>query len=321
MANIFGIGGVGQIAGAAIDYAAQAEGQARNFRYNEMSANAADKRTRNLYKDLYSPEAQLKMLKEAGLSPGLMYAGQGVGGATPQGAQGNGASGQIPQLGLQSAVTNAANMELMKAETELKKSQKEAQDIDNANDPTIKTYIKEKNEAIADANEREAERINGAYQSMVNAMVNIGYYSENFSISKSHGEGESGSEASGWSLSYTDASGQSHNFQIGVNASAQVGLTNGGSLGVNYGKGESKNESHGKSQSQNNATSWAKNVSDAISKAEGKSGNKTELFHVLERFYQQCEEAQHYGHRNRELARDAYEYRVNKYEENRSKKH
>lgn len=64
-----------------------------NFQYNEMAANSADKRTRELYEDLYSPKAKLEQLKDAGLSPSLMYGGQGLSGQSVSGAMGSGSHG------------------------------------------------------------------------------------------------------------------------------------------------------------------------------------------------------------------------------------
>ena len=39
-----------------------------NYGYGEMSADNAQARTKALYSELYSPEAKVKQLKEAGLS-------------------------------------------------------------------------------------------------------------------------------------------------------------------------------------------------------------------------------------------------------------
>lgn len=64
-----------------------------NYKFNEKSAEAADARTRALYADLYSPNAQLKQLKEAGLSPSVFYANGAGGISGSAGAQGEGASG------------------------------------------------------------------------------------------------------------------------------------------------------------------------------------------------------------------------------------
>lgn len=70
-----------------------------NFRYGEMQADNADKRTRNLYRDLYSIPAQMSQLKEAGLSPSLYYGDAGgISGQT--GAMGSSAAGQYQVFGI-----------------------------------------------------------------------------------------------------------------------------------------------------------------------------------------------------------------------------
>lgn len=96
----------------------------QNFMFGEMAANAADERFRKQYLDFFSPKAQLKQLKEAGLSPSLMYQGGagGAGGATAP--QGGGAGGiqapYYPTSALEMAqVQNImAQTEKTKAETE-----------------------------------------------------------------------------------------------------------------------------------------------------------------------------------------------------------
>lgn len=66
-----------------------------NYMYNEKAANAADARTRALYNDLYSPQAQMQQIKDAGLSPSVFYGSAGgISGQT--GAQGAGAAGVSP---------------------------------------------------------------------------------------------------------------------------------------------------------------------------------------------------------------------------------
>lgn len=59
------------------------------YEYNEQSAENADVRKRKFYTDFESPEAQMRQLKEAGLSPGMFYGGNGTTGASG-GAQGGG---------------------------------------------------------------------------------------------------------------------------------------------------------------------------------------------------------------------------------------
>lgn len=98
MADILGIGlGAGVQAGlGALNnfFGAEAAAEARreNYRYNEMAADNADRRTRSLFYDLYSPSAQLRQLEAAGMSPSVFY--QGTGSQGTSGAQGQGTAGQ-----------------------------------------------------------------------------------------------------------------------------------------------------------------------------------------------------------------------------------
>lgn len=66
-----------------------------SYKLNEKAAQNADKRTRQLFNDLYSPQAQVEQLQDAGLSTGLMYAKGGVGGSGQAGAQAAPATNQI----------------------------------------------------------------------------------------------------------------------------------------------------------------------------------------------------------------------------------
>lgn len=75
---------------------------------NEMSANAADRRTRMLWQDLQSPSAMVRQYKEAGLNPALMYAQSGAGGSLMAGAQSHG-------VGLPNAIM-AENVPILNAE-------------------------------------------------------------------------------------------------------------------------------------------------------------------------------------------------------------
>ena len=104
-----------------------------NYEYNEKAAAAADWRTRQLYKDLYSPEALMKQYKDAGLSPSLMFGGTpGQGGIS--GAQGAGASG--PQTGytpfMPTSMVEAAQVAEMMAQA--RKTNAEASTITGENE-------------------------------------------------------------------------------------------------------------------------------------------------------------------------------------------
>lgn len=99
------------------------EDRSRNYYYNEMAAQNADQRQRNLYADFYSPAALARQYTEAGLSPSLMFGGTPGQGGTG-GAQGVGASGvktpYMPMSMLEGAqIANiVAQTNKTKAETE-----------------------------------------------------------------------------------------------------------------------------------------------------------------------------------------------------------
>lgn len=104
--------------------AAEREAFARNqnYQFNEQAAQKADKRTRALYGDLYSPQAQLGQIKSAGLSPSLFY-GDGGGISGQAGAQGAGAAGISPNVFGINEGFNLAELGRVIAETDLMRSQ------------------------------------------------------------------------------------------------------------------------------------------------------------------------------------------------------
>lgn len=119
---ISGLFGIGQTA-LNNEFAAQRAAQDRreNYMYGEMAANEADKRTRALYNDFYSPGALINQYKEAGLSPGMMFGGTpGQGGHG--GAQGTGAAGlQTPFMPY--SLVEAAQAAQLFAQTEKTKAE------------------------------------------------------------------------------------------------------------------------------------------------------------------------------------------------------
>lgn len=125
----------GTIAAAGInnELAAQRERKAReaNYIYGELSANNADARTRALYNDLYSPAAQIRQLKEAGLSPSIYASGGLAGKSGTSGAQGTGAHGIDPNVYGVSAL-EAAQIQNIKAQTEKTKAETETEKGNNA---------------------------------------------------------------------------------------------------------------------------------------------------------------------------------------------
>lgn len=103
---------------------------AENYKYNEQAAENADKRTRALYQDFYSPEALLSQYQEAGLSPSIMFGGTpGQGGMS--GAQGAGAQGMQAQY-MPLSMLEGAQMANIAAQTEKVKA--ETKNIDKDTD-------------------------------------------------------------------------------------------------------------------------------------------------------------------------------------------
>lgn len=138
-----GIGAIATGATAAANAGATARAREENAQYNEIAAQNADKRTRALYKDLYSYEAQVKQLKAAGLNPALLYGGGagGAAGATPAGAQAQGV--QTPpthyNLGL-GDISQIAQIELMQSEA--RKNNAEANVTEETGTEKAKAEIK-----------------------------------------------------------------------------------------------------------------------------------------------------------------------------------
>lgn len=107
-----------------------------NYKYGEKAADNADRRTRALYNDLYSPQARLQQLKDAGLSAGLMYGTAGAGGTTSTaGAMGHGAGNQQAKANFLDILQNAAiqseinrnNAEANKSNADARKSNADAE--------------------------------------------------------------------------------------------------------------------------------------------------------------------------------------------------
>ena len=107
--------------------------QERSYIYNEMAADNADTRTRNLYESYETPNAKKEMLQDAGFNPALVYGG--MNGNIPQGAQGAGGSASASNLGGITAPDARYIYEILNAkkDLEIKESQKENIDADTRN--------------------------------------------------------------------------------------------------------------------------------------------------------------------------------------------
>lgn len=224
-----------------------------NYGYGEMSADSADARTRALYSDLYSPEAKVKQLKEAGLSVGLMYGQGGAGGtSSTAGAQGQGAGGQQGKQPI--GILQGAELGLMAAQA--KKLEAEA---DNLNQDT---KVKEKQtqklaEEVAEVKANVA-RIEGE--------TALQGWSQRQLMTISDSELNSYSEGKGWTKGWSEGSSQG----TSQGTSHSEGKQFGGSVGVKvlkYGGNISGNYGYNESDSQNSS----QNTSE--SKSENKGGN------------------------------------------------
>lgn len=143
-----------------------------NYLYGEMSAEKAQKRQIETYKKLLSPEAQLKMYREAGLSPGLMYSNgvaSGMGGVSaPMGQGAGGQHGQPMNIG------SAMEYATMLSQIDLNKAQ--ARKLNAEANVTEETGINEANARIGDllqsaglkASQKELTDLNTSYQELEN---------------------------------------------------------------------------------------------------------------------------------------------------------
>lgn len=151
--------GIGTIFGKGFDFAAnmlmtsqsnhmaaerERQARAENYKYGEMAADNANYRTMQLYNKLYSPQAQLGQLKDAGLSPSLFY-GDGGGISGQSGAMGTGAGSVSPNVfgypmtNFGEVAKQAAEIEALKAQTknteadtDKKKAETKNVDLENA---------------------------------------------------------------------------------------------------------------------------------------------------------------------------------------------
>lgn len=340
---VSGLGGgamniAGGIAQSVLNNQASEDRMKLQYNLNEQAAQNADTRTRLLYHNLYSPKAQLEQLMQAGLSPSV-FAGEGAAGKQGvAGAQGAGAGLLGPTYsGFDHFGSDAAAIANVIADTKKKNAETEGQEQSNADDPVIKSYIADRQEAENEADETETREINSAWNNCQAQLTARAGFSEssswNFTKSKSDAEGKS----QGWMLSTGSSQGESKSFGVSSsNASSEsnsVGATAnafGGGVNASRGKsnshseGESGSESHNESanyaQSQQEANNWAKSVLDAQGKSESKSGNRREAEDILAKFYLQVQNIQDKCQKRRERAQEYFDLRKARYEENLQKR-
>lgn len=100
-----------------------------NYKYNEKAAENADKRQRQQYMDLYSPQALMAQYKAAGLSPSMMMSGgaPAVGQSSAQGNQSAGIQGPYPST---SPIDPIAMAQIANINAETEKTKAETKNID-----------------------------------------------------------------------------------------------------------------------------------------------------------------------------------------------
>ena len=157
--------------------------------FSQIEAEKANERTENLYGKLYSPEAKVTQMRNAGLSPGLMYGMGGAGGtSSTQGAQASTPSVAAPVMNpivnkdIMGTLLNAmGNMaEIKETESNVRKIDKEIDlieeqtktqvisqngiELDNKLKEIDLQYKGDTNQSIIDKLKAETEAIEGNYQ-------------------------------------------------------------------------------------------------------------------------------------------------------------
>ena len=248
-----------------------------NYGFGEMAADSADARTRALYSSLYSPEAKVKQLKEAGLSVGLMYGQGGPGGtSSTAGAQGQGAGGQQAkqplgilqnaELGLMLAQAKKLNAEADNLEEDTNKKQAETLKLGEE-------IEKIKQEVI---NLEGEKALQGWSQRQLMTISDSEFKS--YSEGKGWNKGWSVSSSGSWHKGSSQGTSESKSEQGGLNIGVKV-IGTGGDIGGNYGysKSESQNTSQNRGASQSQSRSQNKGENESKSEATSTSGTRNVL--------------------------------------------
>ena len=238
-----------------------------NYGYGEMAADSADARTRALFKDLYSPEAKVKQLKNAGLSVGLMYGQGGAGGTTSTaGAMGQGAGAQQGKQPL--GILQNAEIGLMAAQA--KKLNAEADNLIQDTDKKEKETLK------------LAEEIAKIKQEVINLEGEkaLQGWSQRQLMTISDSELNSYSEGKGWSKGWSEGSSQgtsqgtsqSEGKQFGGSVGVKL-LGNGGNISGNYGYNESESQNSSQNTSESKSENKGGNTSTSTTTSTSGSRN------------------------------------------------
>lgn len=128
----FGIGALGSLVEGGINAGFKELDRARNFHWNEKAADAADQRQRKQFQDLYSYSAQMRQMREAGLSPSLMYAGGAGGQGGASASQGLGAGGVQAGYARLDPMSKS-QIDLAESQAQLNEAEAKGLEIENKN--------------------------------------------------------------------------------------------------------------------------------------------------------------------------------------------
>lgn len=139
----------------------------QTFALNEQAANNADARTRALFNDLYSPQAQMEQYRRAGINPSLMLS-KGLGGSGSSGAQGGAGNAAASSSGM--FAINFDLLEAQKVQAEIDAMKEDTRGKKITNDTNQEWMTKTAKETY---NKLEAE-VNG--QELANSLATLDLY-------------------------------------------------------------------------------------------------------------------------------------------------
>lgn len=132
--------------------------------FNAEQASLANEREINKYHTLYSPEARVEQLHRAGLSPGLIYGGNGISGTSTAGAQAQSGSAPIPTVNPMASIN-----ELIQAVTATKEAEKTIEETNNLKQ--VNENLKEELKNMAQERAESQQRIDNMAQQLQNSKL------------------------------------------------------------------------------------------------------------------------------------------------------
>lgn len=235
--------------------------QEKQNEFNSTEAEKANEREISNYMNYESPAAKLQQTKQAGLSPSVMYAGNGISGALRSAPQATAAS-VSPYYS-----NNQMGMLFSQLGTNLGDTVKSLAGAKNDI-----TDIEKKKEEIKKINEEvkkidaETEKIHEEIKQTKNETALAGWkYSKTLTVSYSQLQAWSNGETTSWN----EATGESYTSSINGNGGVEIKV---------MGTGGGFNGSQGASESESYTTSGGSSYSKADSATLSQSGSTSVLF-------------------------------------------